>query len=88
MSSDLCTCASQEENPSCDATCINNNGGYQCECSDGYYLFEGDLERKELEKSSLNALGRFANFFQNSRQKKSVNMTEHKESPAGDFLKY
>ena len=42
VSSDLCTCASQEENPSCNATCINNDGSYQCQCSDGYYLFEGD----------------------------------------------
>ena len=42
LSKDLCTCASQEENPSCNATCINNDGSYQCQCSDGYYLFEGD----------------------------------------------
>ena len=55
MSRNLCTCASQEENPSCNATCINTDGSYQCECSNGYYLLEGDtcigkLCRKVFDK--------------------------------------
>ena len=45
------------------------------------------LKVSHLEKRSLNALGRFEIFFQNLRQKKSVNMTEHKHSPAGYCLK-
>ena len=40
VSSNTCTCASQEENPSCNANCINNDGGYECECSDGYKIYE------------------------------------------------
>lgn len=40
VSNDACTCASQRENPSCNATCINIDGNYKCECSDGYKLYK------------------------------------------------
>ena len=43
VSNDACSCASQEENPSCNATCVNNDGSYNCECSDGYKLYENDI---------------------------------------------
>lgn len=39
-SNDICTCANGKENPSCKSKCINKNGSYACECSDGYYLLE------------------------------------------------
>lgn len=38
MRSGLCTCASRKENPLCKSTCINTDGNYRCECSNGYYL--------------------------------------------------
>ena len=38
MTNSLCTCASQKENPLCKSTCVNTNGNYRCECSNGYYL--------------------------------------------------
>ena len=38
MTSGLCTCASEKENPLCKSTCINTDGSYRCECSNGYNL--------------------------------------------------
>ena len=56
VSNDLCVCASQDENPSCKARCINTDGSYECQCSDGYYLFKYGIciGKLEIENSSLN----------------------------------
>lgn len=54
---DINECKRTNNTIKCNQICVNQPGGYKCECEDGYFLYRGDnttLHRVELRTAIVN----------------------------------